>query len=124
MLEKISTLKHDMKNHLLYLFSMHKDKDYTGAGKYLERYLKDIESEEIVLIKNTFLGAFINSKISQAKKKHIPVRAEINVNKEILIENFDMSVVLGNILDNAVEANLSVEPEKRFMENRMNTVEE
>ena len=56
---------------------------------------------------NIIVDALVNSKYTLAKRRGIDFIIELNIPRELPFENADLSIVLGNILDNALEANSS-----------------
>ena len=59
--------------------------------------------------------AILNSKISLAQSKHIPVRADASIPVALDISELDLCVILGNLFDNAIEASLALPEEKRLI---------
>ncbi len=51
--------------------------------------------------------AILNSKISLAKAQEIPVRVDAHIPVKLSISDLDLCVILGNLFDNAIEANCS-----------------
>ena len=66
-------------------------------------------------IGNINADAILNSKISLAIKKGIRVDYKATVPKELEVSDIDLCVVLGNLIDNAVEACEKVEPKRQFI---------
>jgi sensor histidine kinase regulating citrate/malate metabolism len=113
MYEKIRILKHDMKHHNDFIMS--KIIDIPEINSTQRKYLSDVLSyignigENINSIKSTiytenkFIDSLLNYKIGLAIDKNIKV--EIIVDKNIPdISDVDLCSILGNLLDNAVEA--------------------
>lgn len=101
--------KHNYHNHLQVMnayLSMHQLDE-------LEHYLKEMQGEmaqmEVILkTGNVQVDAILNSKISLMKKYDIAVDATAIVPAEMMISGTELSVLLGNLLDNALEACLKV----------------
>jgi len=55
------------------------------------------------------VDAILNSKISVARAKEIHVNAKAIVPKTLSVSEIDLCVIIGNLLDNAVEANIQLE---------------
>lgn len=62
---------------------------------------------------NVMVDAILNSKLSLAKSKRISINAKAVVPTDITISEIDLCVIIGNILDNAIEACLRIEEETR-----------
>jgi len=102
-MEKVKSIRHDMKNHLAML------KDYTAdnaaATDYLNSLLENIESSEIYSdTGNIAIDSIINFKLKDAKADDINLDLSIAVPPEINVEVADIVTIFGNLLDNALEA--------------------
>ena len=56
-----------------------------------------------------------NSKISLAKAKGIPVRADAHIPVKLSISDLDLCVILGNLFDNAIEASQQLPEGERMI---------
>lgn len=65
---------------------------------------------------NSAIDAVLNQKGYAAQKQHIDIQFEVNDLSPLQIELIDCTVVLGNLLDNAIEACLKLEEAKRRIE--------
>lgn len=103
--EKISSLRHDIKNHLFALNQLAKEKDCDKIKKYLENLLLLSGSEDyIVLTGNYLIDGFLNVKLKEAMDLGVEVSTELQIPQNFKMEEKDISIILGNILDNAVDA--------------------
>ncbi|MCL1916815.1 MAG: GHKL domain-containing protein [Peptococcaceae bacterium] len=107
-LEKMKSYKHDMKMHLAAI------KDYTGDNKkaveYLNSLLGSIEESEVYSdTGNIAFDSIINFKLKNAKEDNIKPEIEILVPSALNIEVADIVTILGNLLDNALDAVAKVE---------------
>ena len=59
------------------------------------------------------MDAVLNSKISVARAKEITVEAKATVPQQLSIAEVDLCVILGNLLDNAIEACMQIPQENR-----------
>lgn len=100
----IKSIQHDMKNHLFAIESMIKNKN-EDAEKYIENILGKITNDEIYSGTGKIaIDSVINYKLSIAKKMGAFVRADIKIPAEIQENIEDLVTVIGNLLDNAIEA--------------------
>lgn len=91
--------RHDYHNHLQAL------KSYLALGKTdaMVKYLNDLESE-------------LNSKLSIAEKDEIRIKCDATVPPVLSVSELDLCVILGNLLDNAMESCRKLEnKEERFI---------
>lgn len=109
--------RHDYHNHLQVL----KAKlalDQTEAAKiYLDELEQDLyQIRQLSNTGNMDLDAILNSKLSLADSKGIKLHFNAQVPEgELPVSSIDLCVLLGNLIDNAVEACEKVEEDKRFL---------
>lgn len=109
--------RHDYHNHIqsmkAYLAMGETDK----LGEYLDRLDTDLTTvDTVVKTGNVMIDAVLNSKLSLAKAKQIAVEAKAVVPSRLDISEIDLSLIIGNLMDNAMEACLRIEEEKaRFI---------
>lgn len=101
--EGVKSIRHDIKKHLTTL------KDYTQQNKaatdYLDSLLEDVGESEIYSdTGNIAFDSVINYKLRDAKKDNIKFDLRILVPPVINVEVADIVTILGNLLDNAIEA--------------------
>lgn len=64
---------------------------------------------------NVVINTIINNKISQAEKLGITTDVDIKVSKAVSLDYKDAGILLGNILDNAIEACEKISKEDRWI---------
>lgn len=107
--DDLRKLRHDMNNHVALMRGLCKAEQYDELQEYLDELNNDIcAANEIVATDNKALLVILNTKINSARKKGIEFNSVIGVHK-LNISDKDMCSLLGNILDNAIEAAEQVE---------------
>lgn len=108
--------RHDYHNHLQTF------KAYLARGqvKELGKHLNELEAEldsidTLVNSGNAMVDAILNSKLSLAKKQGIDLNVKVAVLAELPISDVDLCVILGNLMDNAIEACRQIEPGQRWL---------
>ena len=109
--KEIGRLKHDMKNHILGLQQLWDNGNKEEFQEYIER-MGIFNDDDIINTGNVMFDSILNYKISQAKNKGITVNVDIQIPTKLDIESFDVNVILGNLLQNSIEALEYVEGEK------------
>lgn len=109
--DNIRSVKHDLNNHFLYLQAQLD----LGNTDMCKSYLAEIQSEvssmgNLFKTGNAVIDYMINVKLSRLSETQILVSG--NAGDFSDIKDADMTCILGNILDNAVEALEKVEKEK------------
>lgn len=108
--------RHDYHNHLQVM------KAQLAAGRIREvkQYLDDLEQDldrvdSTVKSGNLMADAILNSKLTLARQKGIRINCKAVLPASISIEDVDLCVLLGNLLDNALEACEKIPVEQRFL---------
>jgi len=108
--------RHDFKNHLQTMQAYLEMGEIEQLGRYMRELAEDYNQVDIALkTGNAMLDAVLNSKISMLRAKDIRVDADASVPKELPVSDVDLSVMIGNLLDNSLEACMKVPPEERFV---------
>lgn len=107
--------KHDMKQHFISLLSMLQEHHYEMAEKYLNNLVQDNRKNlNICRTGNLIVDAIINAKYSLMKTLGIECFVDIHIPMWLSFEMADISVLIGNVLDNAIEAN-NIEMENKYI---------
>ena len=61
------------------------------------------------------MNAILKVKSVKAKEKEIPMQVTTLLPQRVSVDIGDMGVLYGNLLDNAIEAAMAVEQEKRYV---------
>lgn len=95
---------HDFRAHLNTLTELLENAHYNDAKKYLNS-ISEQHNERVFLVNchNTVLDAIFNFKASEALKKNINIHFEVNDLSQLSLDPIDLTVLLSNLLDNAIE---------------------
>jgi len=115
MYRQIRGWRHDYRNHIQTMKAYAAMNDLPAICEYLEKLDTDLSTVDTVIkTGNKMTDAIINSKISLAKSKNIPVKIDANIPVALSISEIDLCIIIGNLFDNAIEASLAL-PEKKRM---------
>lgn len=107
--ENTRRLKHDMKNHCMVIASYLSNNETENAKEYLSVILDNLnKTYSYVNTGNSVMNYIINLKLEYAHEKGIETKAEIQNLEFKKIGSVDFSALLGNLLDNAIEASVNV----------------
>lgn len=103
--EKVRGLRHDLKHHLNELMFLAERDD----ASEIKEYIKSMDafmtySREYVSSGNTDIDSLLNLTLDFAKKELCDVSCKVSIPRELAIKPFDLNVILGNLLDNAIFA--------------------
>ena len=115
MYKKMREWRHDYHNHMQALSAHLECGNIEEAKVFLQQINENLVSVDTVIkTGNTMVDAILNSKISLMRSKDISVNAVAKVPSELSITGVDLCIIIGNLLDNAMEACERLEKEKRF----------
>ncbi len=101
---EIRNLRHDMKNHLYAIKSLIGEHD-READIYIENIMKKIDiSSEYSTTGNLVLDSLINYKLTNAEESDVRITTDISVPNQLSDEIENIVAIMGNLLDNAIEA--------------------
>ncbi|WP_141722882.1 sensor histidine kinase [Cellulosilyticum sp. I15G10I2] len=113
--ENIKSIRHDLKNHLSVLESFIKKDQKDKALEHISQIISSSYAEkEYASSGNIDIDSILNFKLQEAKDKAIDIALELVIPIEINVTAFDMVVVLGNLLDNALYAADRLEKNKQI----------
>lgn len=121
--EEIRSIKHDLKNQVSLLNDLIKKQDYTAAQRHMKQLYSFVESIALICYTgNSAVDSIINLKGDYAKSKAIRFLTKINVG-EIRFDTVGMCRILGNALDNAIEACERINSEEKCICITLNQLE-
>ena len=116
MYQEMRGWRHDFRNHLQLLKSYAQKGDLNAVQAYLAELEQDLSRvDPAVKTGNTMADAILNSKISLARSKGVPVRADARIPVKLSISDLDLCVILGNLFDNAIEASVKLPESQRLI---------
>ena len=116
MYRQIRGWRHDYRNHIQVMKALAAKGDLAGIQAYLDELDTDLNTVDTVIkTGNAMADAILNSKISLAKSKHIPVQADAHIPVKLRMSELDLCVILGNLFDNAIEASLFLPEDQRLI---------
>lgn len=97
--------KHDFHHHLQTLRTQIEFGEYDRALRYIEELDTDLMEVDILLkTGNIALDAILSGKISHAKSLGITIAVKATVPDKLTLTDAELSIIVGNLLDNAIEA--------------------
>ncbi|HAT4119854.1 TPA: GHKL domain-containing protein [Clostridium perfringens] len=96
---------HDMNNHIIVIKYFLENKDYNNMNEYIKSLSKKIvTNNDKNICKNKIINAICVEKSDICKSEEINISFDIVINKELNIDDLDLCIILGNLIDNAIEA--------------------
>lgn len=119
--EEFRIKRHDMKHQMLKLLSLL----HSGEYEKLENDIKNIAEFKtfnelfIANTENSVIDTFVNNKYALAIKNGIDFQVDLKIPREVPFAGEDLCVILGNALDNAIEACLRGNVDRKCIELQM-----
>lgn len=96
---------HEFKNHIICLTGLLKAGEYENALKYIEDMNHSyVEQIDCINTNHAVINSILNQKLKQAQSAGISMLFSLGDLKDIRMSDQDMVTLLGNLLDNAIEA--------------------
>lgn len=109
-MQNVRLIKHDLKNSMTTVLGLLRIGQVRKAITYLNILLDNTENSNLVFYtKNEVLNYLLNKKIDFAKENKIKVVTHILIPEKLELGNDILSVILGNIIDNAINACIEIE---------------
>ena len=114
--ENMREFRHNITNQYISERIMLKNKEYEKLGNRYEDMIAHIESEKMYASTgNLYLDSLINYKLSVIQEMDAQIKYEFRIPENLPVNNDDMTLILGNLLDNAIDALKEVtDKEKQF----------
>lgn len=115
-LKNSSILRHDMKNHLRVIFADIKNGNINDAQQHITDITDAYNAgNEIIRTGYPAIDSIVNFKLQNAKQDGIKINASSTLPQGLNISSFDSTVILGNLIDNALQA-VSLVTENKFID--------
>ena len=96
-------LSHDLKNHITLIYTMLEENQVKEAMDYIQGIYHKIGTFKAVKTEREILNYIIDSKLFNTKELNIRYVIDINNNLDFM-DDVDLCILLGNLLDNCIEA--------------------
>ena len=98
--KKVRSIRHDLKNRLIAMAS-----DSNDVKEVVSELISDLDTDDnTIYTSNAVFNNIIKNKIAVATKKNIKCSVSVAIPQKLKINYGDVGILLGNLLDNAIEA--------------------
>lgn len=109
-LQTIRSQRHDLNNYLSTLYGLICLEDFENAKNYITKINDRVSNMNTIIETNhPVITALVSMKKNKAFEDNIDMRLYIDMPEEIPFDFIDLSIIIGNLLDNAIEACLLVD---------------
>ncbi|WP_302626466.1 sensor histidine kinase [uncultured Eubacterium sp.] len=97
--------RHDLNNKIIVIKQLLEKNRIEELNEYISDLSGKIgKTDTYCQSGNVAVDSIVNYKLSFAHEKGIDIRTDISIPPDIIIENDDIVIIIGNLLDNAIEA--------------------
>ncbi len=105
--------KHDYKNHLSVIAALVQRNEQKEAAAYIGKIMGVYKSvKESYNSGNLVIDSILNYKKQEAEQYEIRINVGLSIPENLQVNPFDMTTILGNIIDNAINAARKLEKDK------------
>ena len=102
--EKLRILRHDYKYHITVISELAASGDNEGIVRYLTGIQEQLSENELrEYCANNVINALLSSYAERCSKSGLTFDVMISLPKKLTIPNYDLCIILGNLLENAME---------------------
>lgn len=113
--ENVNKMKHDIRNHIACIEQLSKKSEDLLVEDYCKKLCVQGNFLESNYINHDVINAILNYKIAEIKKNRIEYKLEIEDVSDMNISSVDITGILSNLIDNAIDANKKLPEKERCM---------
>lgn len=110
--KSIIALRHDMKNHFIMLSEMYQNNKSDEIETYIGNIIHEIDNGGFSKSNNFVIDSIINFKLGTLQGTNAKINVNVDIPQQINILAYDLTIILGNLLDNAITAVLKSKNKK------------
>ncbi|MDE6724151.1 MAG: ATP-binding protein [Ruminiclostridium sp.] len=115
MYRQMQAWRHDYRNHIQNMKNR-LEGDQGELEKYLDELADDLtQADTSIQTGNVMADAVLNSKLSVAEQKNIRLNIKAHIPQGLAMTDVELCSMLGNLIDNAMEACEKLPCEQRFI---------
>lgn len=103
-MQETSRLRHDFRYQLTVLVQMLSEQRYGELADYLEQYICSVSDMPIRYCSSPAVNAILNHYVSIGRESGVPIHLSVRLEEDFSVEDMDFCVLLGNLLENAIDA--------------------
>lgn len=120
LIKELKSQRHEFNNHVACIHGLINEDNQVEAKNYIQGVIKKANDlDNIVQVHHPIFSALFNYKLSSAQSKGIKTNLDIHLPEIINVEAIDLSILLSNIIDNAVEENERLAIDNKYLNIRI-----
>ena len=116
-LNNYRTIRHDIRNLVSPLHSLIQKEEYNELANRYQELMELCSMEDSYAISgHSTIDSILNFKLENAKSRGVDVEVKTKIPKDLKIPTLDIAIILGNLIDNALEASEFITDKKVCIE--------
>lgn len=112
----LKILRHDMRHYSMMIDSLLDQGEYEEIRNIAEHINEVVDENKVVLYcENLIVNTVLLKMMEQAKALNIVLHPDVLIPRQIPVNEFELALVLANLLENAVFSVKELAPEKRYV---------
>lgn len=104
-MDETRRMRHDLRHHIHMVNYYLEEKEYDKLQEYVNTYRDAIpDGERIRFCENRIINNIVFYFASQAREQKIDFQAQLAISDNLKVDDHDISVLLGNLIENAMDA--------------------
>lgn len=113
-MDETRRMRHDLRHHIHMVNYYLEEKEYEKLQEYVNTYRDSIpDGERIRFCENRIINNIVFYFASQAREHEIDFQAQLAISEDLQVNDHDISVLLGNLIENAMDACMEQQNSKR-----------
>lgn len=115
-MDETRRMRHDLRHHIHMVNYYLEAKEYDKLQEYVNTYQEAIPNgEHIRFCENRMINNIVFHFASQSRTHEIDFQAQLDISEDFKVDGLDISVLLGNLIENAIEACIEQQNSKRHI---------
>ena len=115
-MEETRRMRHDLRHHIHTVSYYLEEKEYDKLREYVNTYRDSIpDGDKIRFCEHDVINNIVFYFASQAKTHQIDFDVNLSIAKDMSLHEHDLSILLGNLLENAIDACLEQKESRRHI---------
>ena len=113
-------IRHDIQNNLINIAFLMQENHIEESIQYINAITSTLEmTKSAIYCGNKYIDPILSHITMLCKKNHIDMRFTIDETPEVSVAPIDLSAIFSNVLNNAIDANLTLNEADRYISLRM-----
>ncbi len=118
--DSMRAFRHDLKNHFMTIQALLQNKNYEELSQYINELSELLDlKKQYVNTGSRVLDSILNFKIMEAEKLGIKINADVQFPSDVKLNAYNVTVIFGNLIDNAMQASKTVYLKVRYDKGRL-----